>query len=564
MSETEAKTEPSNPPQPADAATTPAPSRPLSPEEQKILDELPREQREEIVRLKQVGYGSRRIVPRLHLPRRVVTAVLQQEGVSSPAPASHESKLALYLELVEAKVKEGLTASRILREIQEAGYKGSRTILAEKVCALRPTLTLAPKKKRKRRFETPPGKEMQIDWSPFWVTIAEERVLVHVLACLLCASRKLFLRFFRDERQPTLLQGLAESFEYFQGCAQRLVMDNMTTAVLGRIGPDRKVLWHQRLLDFSTHYGFEPFACAVMDPDRKGKDEKVFRLVWDDLLKGTRFQSWDDLDARRRVWLDETPGCGNRRVHGTTRQVPNEAWQEERELLIRLPAQRFAVHEQSVRLVDADSTLSVRGTRYTVPATLANRAAAVRLFAEHFEVLDQDGHIAFSRRYVADADKGKLIIEPTHYALLPRRRNDGGSGGERLDEAFGRRFPALLPLVDGLKQRMKTLAPIHLRALIRLADQYGEPDFLAAATRVMQYRRYDATAVRRILEQEHPLVIPESGSTLGSIGPAILGEVDSGSLDAYSRLDRDAPASPAREDEAPDSDKDDEEDDHGA
>jgi hypothetical protein len=126
----------------------------------------------------------------------------------------------------------------------------------------------------------------------------------------------------------------------------------------------------------------------------------------------------------------------------------------------------------------------------------------VRLFAGHFEVLDRHGHVVFSRRYVENADKGKLILDPTHSANLPRRP-PGGGGGQRLDEALLRRFPTLAPLCDGLTRRMKALWPIHLRALLRLCDRYGAEAFRAAATRAQEYRRYHARAVER-----HPLSSP--------------------------------------------------------
>ena len=103
-------------------------------------------------------------------------------------------------------------------------------------------------------------------------------------------------------------------------------------------------------------------------------------------------------------------------MHGTTRRVPNEAIEHERPLLVRLPNHPFTVCEQSVRVVDRDSTLSIRGTPYSVPATLANRSVAVHLFAEHFEVLDQHGRVAFGCRYVSEQDKGRLVIDKTHYA----------------------------------------------------------------------------------------------------------------------------------------------------
>lgn len=510
--------------------------------------------RDEILRLHDLGLGTRKIRDRLGVSRQVTTAVLEQAGRLEPAAETDASKLRPFHDAIEKRVALGLTVSRILREIQELGYPGGRTILAEHVRPLRAKLALSPKQGVKRRFETAPGKEMQIDWSPYLVPIDGRLTRVHALGCLLCASRKLHLRFYRDERQATLLEALATAFTYFDGVAHRVVLDNMATAVLGHAGPDRQPIWHDRFAAFVAHYGFTPFACKVRDPDRKGKKEKSFRYLWDDFLKGSEFVSWDDLHRRCDVWLDQTPEVGNLRIHGTTRRVPNEAYAEEQPLLIRLPEHRFPVHEDGVRDVDRDATLSIRGTRYTVPSALAGRSVAVRLFAAHFEVVGPQGQIAFSRRYVADQDKGKLQIDPTHYASVPRGR--GQAGGERLDEAFRRRFPDLAPLCEGLQRRMKALAPVHLRALLRLCDRFGEPAFLDVCRRMQDYRRFDASAVRRVLEHEHPLADEDAPpSPLDGQGPHLLGEVEPASLDDYEPLDR----QPATKTKTPG-----EEDDHGA
>ncbi|HOY81915.1 MAG TPA: IS21 family transposase [Rhodoglobus sp.] len=517
--------------------------------------EIPQEIRDEIASLKKQGYGKRKIAERIGHSSKEVAKVLRAEGLLPP-PAPAASKLEPFHAEIVPRVQKGLTTSRILREIRGLGYQGGRTILATHVATLRTSLTLLPKSPTKRRFETAPGEETQIDFSPYSVRIAGRLVRVHAFAVLLCFSRKLYLRFFREERTSTVLEGLVGAFEYFDGVTLRVVMDNMTAAVLGRVGKDREVLWQPRLLDCARHYGFEPVACAVRDPDRKGKDEKIFRLVEDDFVRGSEFESWEDLECRCGVWLDQTPGAGNLRVHGTTRRVPNEVWeQEERALLIRLPEARFVTCENEVREVDRDSTLSVRGTRYTVPCTLAGSCVAVRLFADHFEVLDRQQRVAFARRYVPDSQKGTLIIDPTHYATMSRRPKGQSPG--RLDESFTRRFPDLAPLVDGLKRRYKTLAHIQLRALLRLCDRYGQDDFMAAARRAQEYRRFDAGAVERILESDCPLPPESAGpAPLDGAGPALLGEVEPPSLDSFKGLDEadassqpPAVTSPAKKDE---------------
>jgi len=511
--------------------------------------QIPDEIRQEILRL-QPFYSARQISPRVGLSRKMVGRVLHEHGLSSgpqpglepEQPDGDTSKLDSFQLLVAEKMAQGLKVTRILREIRKLGYRGGRTILGDYVRQLRAQTGALPTASVKRRFETGVAEEMQIDWSPYEVPIGGHLVRVHVLGCLLAWSRKLYAYAFRDERQPTLLEGLACAFVYFDGVAARIVLDNMSTAVLGRVGSDGKVLWHSRFLDFTRHYGTVPFACRVRDPDRKGKKEKSFRLLEDDFIRGSSFDSLDHLNEQLRIWLDGTAQCGNLRVHGTTRRVPNEAFEHERPLLVRLPNHPFSVCEQSVRVVDRDSTLSIRGTPYSVPATLANRSVAVHLFAEHFEVLDQHGRVAFSRRYVSDRDKGRLVIDKTHYANLPRRPRTGSAGDERIDQAFVRRFAELQPLVDGLKRRMKSLAPIHIRTLLRLCDRFGEEAFLVAARRAQDFRRFDALAVGRILESDYPAAAAQADAAcpvtpLSGHGPAALGEVDSGSLDSFSRLD---------------------------
>jgi len=180
----------------------------------------------------------------------------------------------------------------------------------------------------------------------------------------------------------------------------------------------------------------------------------------------------------------------------------------------------------------------VQGKRYSVPSVLACKNVSLRLFAHHFEVSDPHGRLVFSRNYVdRSTHKGNLIIDPTHYANLPRRPHDQLDGG-RLDRAFIERFPSLDPLVNGLKVRMKTIAPIHLRALLRLADIYGLKAFLSAAEKAQKHRSFNSGTVQRILEREHPLPPEDVAPPLGGIGPAILGDVAESTLAEFAHLDQ--------------------------
>ena len=526
----------------------------------KRMEELTDEQREDIKRLCEMKFGTRRIAHKLGLGRKLVRNVLGKLGlletpVSQPKTVASEpaNKLDPFRDQIEEKVQKKLSTSRILREVTAKGYQGGRTILADYVRTLR--VQPPPKKKVWRRFETPPGEETQFDWSPYRVPIGGVDTTVHAFAATLGFSRKTHVRFYPNERQSTLLEAHTLAFADFEGVTRRGVYDWMSTVVLGTVGRDRQPLWHPRFRDFAHYYGYEPYLCKVADPDRKGKDERFFLYLERDFLRGSEFDSFDDLNDKARLWLDE---IANRRVHGTTRRVPQEAWEQERPLLISLPESRYPAYDEELRKVGPDSVISVRGTPYTVPAQLAHQTVSVHLFSDHFEVCDHQNQVVFSRSYVPAAERGKLVIDPVHYESVRRRAPLPGGSVAQLEDTLLTRFPGLDELCGGIRQRMKSLAHVHLRALWRLADRYGDEPFAEAATRAQHYRRFDAHAVRRILDREHPLPDeqPEAPLTAAARVLVELGDVDGGSLDDYAHLD-DADDSDTDDSDTDDSDTDD-------
>jgi hypothetical protein len=84
---------------------------------------------------------------------------------------------------------------------------------------------------------------------------------------------------------------------------------------------------------------------------------------------------------------------------------------------------------------------------------------------------------------------------------------------------------------------MKSLAPVHFRALLRLADRYDHDDFVAAATKAQDFKRFDANAVERILERDYGPGDHDTTPLISGLGPLIVGDVDQGDLDAYAHLD---------------------------
>jgi len=429
-----------------------------------------------------------------------------------PEKPPKESKLKPYRELALELAQKGYKIPRILRDLRAQGYKGSRTILQE---FLRKNLgAQKPARKVFRRFETSPGHEAQIDWSPYRVLIGGILTLVHCFSMILAFSRMLFISFYRNEKLPTLIHAHMEALRYFQGLCRRHIYDNMATVVVGRSGG--KPIWNPGFLDFARHCGFTPWPCRVRDPNRKGKIESSFSYIESDFIQGSSFESWDDLNTRAREWLDTV---ANRRLHSTTRRVPAEMFSEEKKFLIQLPEVPYPTDRREVRKVQIDGYVPVDGSLYPVPASLVGQYVTVRIYPGRVEILDGSGQVAAAHK-VPDrpcrlpADWGPFI------------KNQPSVSRTALETRFLARFPEALDFLEGLQRRMKSLTPIHLRQIERHVDLYGEARVRVALARALAYGNFSALALGRILETDHPDVVPEPPVQLLSAGPIALAALD--------------------------------------
>ena len=124
--------------------------------------------------------------------------------------------------------KYDLTATRILREIEERGYPGSYTILKDYVRQVKG----AKPKPAFVRFETAPGEQAQMDWSDFgWVEFDGQRRKLWCFAMVLGYSRTLYIEFSHSQNLISLGQAHINAFRYFGG----------VTDTVPRVREDRSV-----------------------------------------------------------------------------------------------------------------------------------------------------------------------------------------------------------------------------------------------------------------------------------------------------------------------------------
>jgi len=244
------------------------------------------------------------------------------------------TKLDPYKPIVEARLAAypQLSAVRLLDEIRAAGYTGGYSQLKTFVQRVRPT----PPPEPVIRFETPAGRQAQVDFARFRFAWGIRYALLVVLGY----SRLLWCRFYARQDMATLMDGLEDAFLAFGGVPQELLFDQMKAVITRDLRIEGGALVHNaEFLRFAHHWGFTPRACRPYRAQTKGKVERPVRYLRGNFVYGRTFLHDADLDQQRQAWLDRV---ANVRLHGTTRERPRDRFdREERFLLQPLAGRRY-------------------------------------------------------------------------------------------------------------------------------------------------------------------------------------------------------------------------------
>ena len=124
-----------------------------------------------------------------------------------------------------------ITGQRVYEKLREAGYTGGISILQERLQKHRPK-----EKEPVIRFETEPGRQGQMDWSPYTIPfIRTGKNTVQCFSYILGFSRRHYIDFTARHDFYTLIRRHQDAFEYFNGVPKECLYDNEKTVVL-RVG----------------------------------------------------------------------------------------------------------------------------------------------------------------------------------------------------------------------------------------------------------------------------------------------------------------------------------------
>lgn len=430
------------------------------------------------------------IAAHLHVHHDVVTRVLASGG-ELPMRPQRSSRIDAFVPFILDTLRRypGLLSSRLYQMCKERGYRGSPDHFRHMVARHRPPRRV----EAYLRTTALPGEHGQVDWAHFG-KIEIGRAVRSLLAfvCVLSYSRRIFLRFYLDQRIENFLRGHVAAFAAFGGLPRVLIYDNLKSAVLDRRGD--AILFNPRLVDFAKHYRFEIRPAAVARGNEKGRVERAIGYARTSFWPARRWRDLDDLNAQAEAWC---VGEASDRPWPQDRQkTVAMAFAEEQPRLLPLPDNEYLTEEIVVATVGKTPHVRFGGNDYSVPHTLVRRAVEVRATLEQVRVIVDGVAVAEHPR---SFDRGLVIEDPRHTWEL--KKSKGEARKHRALDRLAQSAPSSQELFARLAERGRNLGRAT-QHFVELLDAFGALALEQAIRTALGQDRIEAPDVRVLLEAQ--------------------------------------------------------------
>ena len=440
----------------------------------------------EIHHLKQQDMSERKIAKTLHLTRKTVRKYLDNPMQKRPV-IRRKSKLDPFKNEIKQLLEQDsrISAEVVKQRLESMGYAGGITIIRDYLQKVRPT-----NRQAFIRFESAPGKQMQIDWGHFGsLAYGDTRRKLYALAVVEGYSRMLYVEFTHSQNQSALHQCMLNAFTFFGGTAHEIVVDNMLTAVIERQG--HLIRFNDAFLTFLIPLKMVPIACNPGAPHEKGKVESAIKYLRRNFWPVRTFTDLCDVNRQVRKWLDTV---ANVRVHQTILKRPVDRFADV--CLRPLPELIADCRETETLKVYKDFAVRFDANTYTTPpwaigkwVTLKTDQQTVIIFYQHKKIATHD------RCW----QRGKRIETPTHKEQV--RKLQRRLWLDKDIAAFSSLGNEAVTYLQALSQARQPIKK-NVSKLLSLKDDYGTTSIIYALKRALVHNAIGADYIENILYQE--------------------------------------------------------------
>jgi transposase len=310
------------------------------------------------------------------VPSEALVAEVARRVQERPVPPLSDERMTLARERarIAAWLEDGLRLTKVHVLLEREGITASYATLRR---FAQDELGWGKRAVSVRLEEPVPGDEAQIDFGcmgmMFDPETGRERKL-WVLVVHLTHSRYSFVYPTFTQDLPAVCAGLDAAWKFFGGVPQRIVPDNMKTIVVSAHATNPRL--NDAFRDYAEARGLFVDLARVRRPRDKARVENHVAFVRESWFQGERFAGLSDARRSAEHWCREVAGG---RVHGTTRRVPREHYDEaERAHMLPAPSEPFDVPHWTDAKVHEDHHIQIARALYSIPTRYIGSTVRVR------------------------------------------------------------------------------------------------------------------------------------------------------------------------------------------
>lgn len=434
------------------------------------------------------GLKYSQIADELGLDNRTVAKWANKERYLPRRSAKRPSKLDPYKnDIVRMLETHDFTGAQIYQRIRENGFDGGITILTDYVRKIRP-----PRVTPYLKLVFAPGECAQVDWGSFGnVRVGSTSRRLSFFVMVLCHSRMMYVEFTVSQTMEHFLGCHQNAFHFFGCLPQKIMVDNLKSAVLKRTIGNEPV-FNPRYMDFADYYGFKIVPCNVGKGNEKGIVENAVGYVKKNLLNGLDISDFKIMSPLVQHWLDTV---ANVRNHGETGTRPVDMFDQEKSALQPLPVEPYDIGTVKQVRASKQFRVTIDTNRYSVPAQLAGVGLTAKLYPDRLCFYHENKLIA---RHVRSYDRHQDYEHPDHpKALLVHRE-------KAKDQKIFMRFLSLSDKAQEYYRQMdqRRMNPFHhIRQIVALSEIYPEEQVTRAIEDAFHFKAFSCDYIANLLEQ---------------------------------------------------------------
>jgi transposase len=350
------------------------------------------------------------------------------------------------------------------------------------------------------RFNHKAGQKMFEDFSgdrPHYINPETgEAVEAELFVTALGASSYTFACALADQKVENFIKGNIKALEYYRGCPECIVPDNLKSGVKSACYYDPEI--NRTFADMAEHYNVAVVPARAGKPRDKAKVENAVLQAQRRILATLRNRSFFSLHELNEAIMEEVEKL-NRRPMAVTGKSRRELFEEiEKPALRPLPAERFEIYNyKTPTKLHIDYHVEVEKSYYSVPYTLIGEYVDVKYNSRVVEVYHNKRRVA---SHVRTYKKGKYITEDSHMPhehrqyleWTPERiKNWGGKIGSYTKTMMQR-------IMEGRKHPEQGFR--SCLGIIRLSKQYTPERVESACKRALAVDACNYRSVKSILQ----------------------------------------------------------------